>query len=244
MTSNHRYNPVVSRMLSSLAERTNWDGMLAYLNGLSNSQFRVAGNILCDETLLQLDNGSFWACFSKIVPTTPKVYLVTFLKAAVKSYGQGRLQIDDAALRLLASLSGSAATAASRRERSLDEQKTLSMLLPVVRTVGEVWRLFSDFGVEDLHLQIDYLLPADTSVCSYALFLLLRKLDHEKEYLTEVCRRLMRRGGNRAFNLVSIIKCYFDLPEVHGQFSLSLKAYELSRLEKSYEEFKKVINSI
>lgn len=244
MSNDHRYNPVVSRMLSSLAERADWEGLLTYLNGLSNSQFRVAGNILCSETLIRLEQENFWACFNAIVPTSTKTYLVTFLKAAVKNYQHGRLLIDDGAMRRLASLSDLSASVRSRRQRCLDEQKTLAMLLPVLRSADEVMRLFQDFGVDDVYLQIDYLLPVDTTACAYVLFLLLRRLDHEAEYLADVCRRLMRRGGNRAFNLVSIMKCYFDLPQVHGQFSLSMKAYELSRLEKSYENFKRIVNSI
>ena len=243
MLTEHRYNPVVSRMLSSLARNADWEKMADYLNGLSHSQFRIAGYILSEETLLQLNHNNFWNCFNHIVTTSPKTYLVTFLKAAVRNYQQERVQLDDKTLRHLAGLAPNASSSV-HGGRSLNERKTLSMFLPVLRSSDEVTRLFQDFGVEDLRIQIDYLLPVDTTVCSYALFHLLRKLDDDFDYLTEVCRRLIRRGGDHAFNLVSIMKCYFDLPLVNGHFSLRLKAYELSRLDNSYEDFKKIMTSI
>ena len=58
MLTEHRYNPVVSRMLSSLARNADWEKMADYLNGLSHSQFRIAGYILSEETLLQLNHNN------------------------------------------------------------------------------------------------------------------------------------------------------------------------------------------
>ena len=56
--------------------------------------------------------------------------------------------------------------------------------------------------------------------------------------------KLMREGSGIAFNLVSILKCYFDLPQVRGSFSLKLDAYELSRMDASYEAFRDILTRI
>lgn len=272
MSNDHRYNPVMARRLSGLASARDWDGLTAYLDGLSNSQFRTASYILADETLRWLDNEDFWACFARLVPTDRKAFLTTFLKAAVSNYVEGRLTLNHAVLSKFAAVESPSFQDADedigKNEKkgrnnfeflrnkfeqhrnffslpgTIDAQKTLIRFLPVLRTVEEVNCLFSDFHIDDLHGQIAYLLKQESDVCRYAIFHLLRKLDHEPAYITSVCLQLMHRGTDHDFNLVSIVKCYFDLPQVKGRFSLKLNAYELSRLEKSFDEFKKILNRI
>lgn len=272
MSNDHRYNPVMARRLSTLAGARDWKGLKTYLDSMSNAQFRTAGYLLADETLRHLGNDDFWACFAEIVPTNRKAFLTTFLKAAVCNYTEGRLQLNHSVLSQLAAMentglqSGEGSIGKNEKQGrnnfeflrnkfeqhrnkfslvgSLDAQKTLSRFLPVLRTVEEVNRLFLDFGVEEPHGQVAYLLKVESDVCRFALFRLLRKLDHEPEYITSVCLQLMHRGTDHDFNLVSIVKCYFDLPQVRGRFSLQLNAYELSRLDKSFDEFKKILNRI
>lgn len=265
MSNDHRYNPVIARRLSTIASARDWDGLTVYLEGLSNSQFRTASYILSDETLRRLDNDDFWACFDRLVPTNRKAFLTTFLKAAVSNYVEGRLKLNHAVLsgfvvsEDLAESVAPAVPAVAKSKASIrtmdssswfllsgsiDVQKTLMRFLPVLRTIDEVEKLFSDFRVNGPHQQIAYLLKQESVVCLFVLFQLLRKLDHEPEYLTAVCLKLMHRGTDRDFNLVSIVKCYFDLPQVRGRFSLNLNAYELSRLDRSFDEFRKIINRI
>lgn len=272
MSNDHRYNPVMARRLSALASACDWEGLTAYLGGLSNSQFRTASYILSDETLRRLDDDNFWACFDRLVPTDRKAFLTTFLKAAVSNYVEGRLTLNHTVLSKLAAMENLKIRNDAEdlgevekkgrnkfeflrnkfeKDRNLfslcgtiDAQKTLGKFLPVLRTVEEVNQLFSDFHVDEPHAQVAYLLKQDSDVCRYAVFHLLRKLDHDPDYITSVCLQLMHRGTDHDFNLVSIVKCYFDLPQVKGRFSLKLNAYELSRLEKSFDEFKKILNRI
>lgn len=42
--------------------------------------------------------------------------------------------------------------------------------------------------------------------------------------------------------MASIMRHYFDLQDLPGQFSLKLQNYELSRLEISYKTFTKTLN--
>ena len=54
----------------------------------------------------------------------------------------------------------------------------------------------------------------------------------------------MRKGDALSFNLASVAKVYFDLPQVKGTFSLKLDPYQLGRLEMSYASFRRVMQSI
>ena len=44
-----------------------------------------------------------------------------------------------------------------------------------------------------------------------------------------------------AFNMASILAAYFGLGQLPGTFSLTLSPYELSRLDASYEPFRKLL---
>ena len=98
MTVQAKHNPVVSRRLAQYAGACDWDGMLSYLQGLTHSQFRAAGLALEHEVLPCLSHDDFWTCFLHIVPEESKAYLMTFLKAAVRNYREGRLKMEHPAL--------------------------------------------------------------------------------------------------------------------------------------------------
>ena len=237
MTVQAKHNPVVSRRLAQYAAACDWDGMLSYLQGLTHSQFRAAGLALEHEVLPCLSHDDFWTCFLHIVPEESKAYLMTFLKAAVRNYREGRLKMEHPALHEFGKLVVS-------EERLVDERKFLQTCLPVVRSVEEVTALLNCFGVEEPQRIIAYLLPVNTPECYFVLFQLLRKMDHVPVLLTGICTKLMREGSDMAFNLVSILKCYFDLPQVKGAFSLKLDAYELSRIETSFEAFRAILTRV
>ena len=228
------YSATLSGMLRQYAEARNWEGLKRYLAMLSHSQFRAAGNLLSEETLPALSGNDFWECFLCIVPTHTKAYLTTFLKAAKRLYSDKRLEIDKESFEKFGRW-------VHGQERTIDEKKTVEALLPIVRTPGEVNLLFEIFGVEDIRKKVAYLMPCDGVTTYYALFQCFRHLDHYPELLSAYCNRLMAKGDDRAFNLVSIMKCYFGLPSVKGHFSLKLSAYELSRLDASFEDFKSII---
>ena len=237
MTIQARHNSVISRQLMHYAELRDWDGMLSYLQGLTHSQFRSAGVSLEHEVLPCLTHDDYWTCFLTIVPADSKAFLMTFLKAAVRNYRDGRLGIEHPELRMYGTL-------VSSEERLVDEKKFLQTWLPVLHSVEEVKSLLDCFHVEEPQRVIAYLAPVATPPCYYVLFQLLRKLDNSPVLLSGVCLKLMREGSSIAFNLVSILKCYFDLPQVRGSFSLKLDAYELSRMDASYEAFRDILTRI
>ena len=69
-------------------------------------------------------------------------------------------------------------------------------------------------------------------------------MEGNRDQLVKCCNRLLERGDDRSFNLVSIVKHYFDLPEVKGVFSLRVQPYQLSRLDNSYQGFVQMMTSI
>ena len=55
---------------------------------------------------------------------------------------------------------------------------------------------------------------------------------------------LAQRGDRLSFNLAALLKQYFGLAGVAGQFSLRLHPYEHGRLDASFEAFVRVLTSV
>lgn len=241
------YDSVISQMLATYATRHDWEGMLNYLHQLSNARFRSAGISLANDVLRKLSADDFWQCFLCIVSDNTKAHLMTFLKAAVQNYREFRLTFNHPALLTFARQT-------SEKALVIDERKTLQTLIPIVRTPEEVQQLIEAFSVDTDHPEgvLDnyqqrityYLIAAETMPAYYVLFLMLRQGDDHRETLISVCRQLLARHSRLAFNLVSIMKNYFDLSEVPGTFSLRISPFELSRLDSGYQTFCNIMLSI
>ena len=234
MPVDHHFQPAIARQLTQHLQNRNWNGLWNYLQGLSNSSFRTACNILSEETLCDIDGPLFWECFSALVPQHPKALLVTFLKPAVHNYRGGRLNLQNPFLEEFA-------RQVADEERAIDEKKFLQAFLPIIHSADDVWELFNLFRIESIHRRVAYLIPCDNIYTYFVLFQCFRRMDHAPALLSNYCNQLVRKGSNRAFNLVSIMKCYFDLPLVKGNFSLRLEKYELSRLDASLEDFRTIL---
>lgn len=234
MPADHHFHPAIAGQLSQHLQNRNWSSLWSYLQGLSNASFRTACNILSEETLCDIDGDLFWECFSALVPQHPKALLVTFLKPAVHNYRGGRLNLQNPFLEEFA-------RQVADEERSIDEKKFLQSFLPVIRSADDVGELFRLFRIESIHRRVAYLIPCDSVYTYYVLFQCFRRMDHAPALLSNYCNQLIRKGSSKAFNLVSIMKCYFDLPLVKGNFSLRLEKYELSRLDASLEDFQKIL---
>jgi len=237
MTIYHHYNSSISNKLNYFVQAKNWNDVILYLSKLSHSDFRTACNIFSEEILTALSSSDYWECFFSIVKTNTKAFLQTFLKAAVKNYNSGTLSLFDPHLQLFGKW-------VTEKNTIIDEKKLIQAFLPILNTTREAEFLFTIFHIEDVHQRISYLIREESLICYYELFQCFRKIDHEPNLLTNYCNQLIEKRTNRSFNLVSIMKCYFDLPDVRGQFSLRPNSYELSRLDSSFEDFKKILCSI
>jgi len=234
---NSPYNVVLHRMMLSYVENSDWNGLADYMEKLTHAQFRTAGAYMSGGILTNLPSRRFWACFLSIVERNPKAYLMTFLKAAVENYKAGGLELEDPSFLTFC-------RRVADNGRAIDERKTMQTLLPILQTPGEVENLFNAFGVEDTRQRVSYLMNAETMASYFVLFNQLRELDHDKAYLQQCCTMLKRKDTRLAYNMVSILKRYFDLPNVKGQFSLKMDPFELSRMERGYEAFTEKMSSI
>lgn len=195
----------------------------AYLRGLTNSEFRLAGRVLADSLLVEADRETFWSVFRTLFLSDRKAYLGTLLKALAQRRGENLFCEEFAAL-------GADMT-------ELDVRKTLLTLLPLLDTPEAVDRLLLQFGQTDARQRIPYLLQVGTVPCLFLLLGALRYVEHDRELLVRTCRFLMKKGGDREFAFCSIIRLSFALDEVRGSFSLKLEPYQLARTEQRYEVF-------
>lgn len=233
-----RFDPIINTKLQAFAKASQWLEMLDYLRGLSNSGFRVASYLLAERVLPDLDHQRFWDCFKVVVTTSPKAFLVTFLKAAVTGYKKEILAFSGDEFLSFAHQS-------QEKETSVDRQKTLLLILSEMRTYQEVEEVLEAFCGTHSNLKMHYLVSSQESKpCYFAMFRLMRMDDLDHDEITKYLRQILRRSTTMAFNFVSIMRQYFDIKVLNGQFSLSLQPYELSRLENNYEIFVSVLTSM
>ena len=232
----HSFNPAVMRNITSFAREKNWQGLASYFSGLSNTDFRTACNMMANDLMPQWEENDYWDCFMVLFNSNPKAWLVTMLKAAVKKYNEGTLSFSgDTFKRLCRSI--------RQENRKIDESKLLRNILPILKMPEEIETIFSFLQLED-KTAARYLTDCDTMPCYFVLFQKMRRMDNSPEYLSLLCAELLRKGGDKAFNFVSMIKNYFDLSAVKGVFSLKINPYELSRLDSSFELFCQMLNKI
>lgn len=231
------YHPVVYQRLRDLFETHDWKAIRTYLEGLSNAHFRIAGYLLGERLLPSAERDYFWVTMQHLILWQPKAFTVTIGKSALTRLQKGTLSLGDAGFLELA-------TALAPEEHVIDRQKLLKLWLPAIHHPQKMEQLFNQFGVTNNRRKVEFLLHTDGLVSA---FLLLRTLcfeDHDPQYLTSVCRQVMKRGDNLSFNLASLLRTFFDLPEVKGTFSLALQPYELSRIDSDFDVFCRVITKV
>lgn len=230
------FNPIVNRNLQVLANEGDWQKMASYLDGLTNSAFRAASDILAESILPQLAAEDYWECFNVIALSNTKAYLMTFMKAAVVKYIAGTLDFGD---RRFVGF----AQSTRGKETCLDRQKTLKKLLPVLATYTQIEDMLDAFCESDIDMKLKYLIQSDeTKAGYYAMFKLLRMLDSTADVTKNYLLHILRRSTPMAFNFVSMMRDYFGIESLNAQYSLRLQPYELSRLETNYDEFAKSLS--
>lgn len=231
------YHPILLQRLRALFEGGDWGALKSYLAGLSNAHFRTAGYLLGERLLPQAPADVFWDVTRELILWHPKAFTVTTGKAALPRLQQGSLSLDDEGFRQLSA-------SLTAPERALDRQKLLLLWLPVISDPQKMQKLLQDFGIDPPRRQVEFLLRTDNLAAAFLLLKALRFEEHDSEYLTTVCRQVMRRGDSLSFNLASLLRTYFDLPDIRGTFSLSIQHYELSRLDTDFEVFKRIVTKV
>jgi hypothetical protein len=231
------YHPLLLQRLRALFEAGDWEALKSYLTGLSNAHFRTAGYLIGERLMPQTSEDVFWEVMRELILWQPKAFTVTLGKAAQLRLQQGSLSFNDTGFKQLSE-------ALATPKRTLDRQKLLLLWLPVISDPQKMESLLQDFGIDQPRRQVEFLLRTDNLAASFLLLRALRFEEHDREYLTTVCRQVMRRGDSLSFNLASLLRTYFDLPDIRGTFSLTLQHYELSRLDTDFEVFKRIVTKV
>lgn len=217
--------------------------LCAFLEGLTNSQFRQAGKVLGDSLLVDMDRDRFWNLFRILLLSNRKAYLGTLLRALLtrmercrpEAAAGGRTACDEAGLW------GEEAMAICSMLNDTDRRKVLLALLPLSEGPDEAERMLRQCGIGEPGNWIPLLLQTPTNACRFLLLKALHHMEHDRMLLIRTCLFLMKRGNDADFNLAALIRHSFALEEVRGTFSLSLKPYELSRIEQNYEAFLRTV---
>ncbi len=206
-----------------------WDGLLAYLDGLSNAQFRTAGYMLGETLANELDDNRFWQLSETLVLHNAKAFLITMLKSAVER----GFSVED---------SGFVSLCGTLRQNETDVHNAQLRIVQQMQRPDDVERLITQFGVEDDEKRLAYLLKEGSLPASFVLLKTLKRLEHNRDLLVRTVRFFMKRGDSRAFNLASLLKTYWGLTEVEGTFARTVQPYQLAHIEGNYEAFCDALN--
>lgn len=224
-----KHNPILRNKLASFIAKGDAQGLCLLLQSLRVSEFRTAGYLLAEQLLPQLASGDYWNFFLKVVPTFPKAYLGTFLKAGVRLYQQHKLQLNEEALSQFA-----------LQTNAIDHHKTMEAFLPLLAFPEEVETLLRALHSYEARKAYTFLLKANTLCTFYHLFCLL-KLADEPALTKQVIALLLRQNKPISYNMASLLKQYFGLHDVPCTFALQIEHYKLSRADEGYASFKKVV---
>jgi len=123
MVNVHRHNPALRLRLKTLIDAADAEGLLSLLSSLTNSEQRTAGFLMGEELFDTMPNpAQFLDLFLAIVPTQPKAYLGTFLKAAAALYQNGHIALTDDRWQTYA-----------HSASDIDKRKILEALLPILK---------------------------------------------------------------------------------------------------------------
>ncbi len=205
------------------------EALSSYLETLSNAQFRHASKELGERILVEVDTPCFWAVFTTLFRCNRKAYLGTLLKALTTRISKCPSETG--------SLWSDAFVTLCRELTETDRKKILLALLPHLQSPSLAECLFRQCGLTESSAWTPFLLQVKTAPCAFLLLKSLHYVEHDRALLIRTCHYLIKAGDALSFNLASLIRASFGLEEVRGTFSLTLKPYQLSRIEQNYDAF-------
>lgn len=238
MARERAYNPVLHQRLSALIQAADREALLFFLDSLSHSSFRTVGSILSAQILPGLSEDRYWALFYDLCRYNSKAFLITFLKAAPARLSAGGFRLDHPGFQQVCAYW-------NEHLCDIDKRKFFLNVFPLLTRQDQAEALIHALAFARAEDLLELLLRCDITVLGgFVLFQTLRQLEHEKELLHRCCVFLMRRGDSLSFNLVSFFKSYFDLSDLKGTFSLRLSSYQLGYVERSFDAFANMLQSI
>lgn len=223
--------------LSVLASQSDLEELKRYLSSLTNSGFRQASKLLSDKVLVKLRGEGFWRVFSCLSLYNPKAFLGTCLKAALAVYANRGLKFEGECLERYSEYIVS-------HGMDIDCGKFLKSVLGLLREEKEFENLWKMFAVNPPQKRIEYLVRCNTPISYFMIFKECKHLQDDHDYLRKLCHALTKKGDSLSFNLASILRVYFGVEGVNALFSLKIEPYKLNYIDKSFENFEKVMTSL
>ena len=196
------------QLLRHVLQSGDYAALPATVAGLSHADRRQCGVLLGEELLPALGE-EYWRIFAAVVPTDPKAYLGTFLKALDLLLRRDRNCWRDPLL----------ANFLRNQASDIDRRKCAETIMPRLEGIADIEELVA------------------TPQAYFLLCKHLRTIDDDAATLRKYCIALLKRGDSLSFNMAYIIQDYFGLERLPATFSLHLQPYQYSRLEQSYDEF-------
>lgn len=207
--------------------------MLSFMEQMSHADFRRCSTILGEYPLWAAQLGLYWDAFIHIVPTNPKAYLGTFLKALAQILRHEpdfwRSDLFFGYLR--------------NHANEIDRKKSAECLLPLIHDVEDAALLLRNCFPESAERMAILLVHTGTPQAYFLLFRYFRTIEDQPELIRKYCLALLRKGDSISFNMARIVQDYFALEHLPATFSLQLKPYEFGRLEENYEVFAKFLTA-
>lgn len=201
---------------------------------MSHADFRRCSTILGDSDLWAERSDHYWEAFAHIVPTYPKAYLGTFLKAL------------SGILRHNPEFWNSETLFNYLRDQAgeIDRRKCAECLLPLIHDVEDAALLLRYCFPEPGARMAMLLVATGTPQAYFLLFRYFRTIEDRPEDIRKCCLALLRRGDAISFNMTRIVQDYFALERLPATFSLRLNPYEFGRLEENYDVFAKMLTAV
>ena len=212
--------------LKQYIEKEDFDGLFQSLGKLSNSEFRRSEKIIRD-AMTSLPNDSFWNVYYHLVEYRKQSFLSCIMSIG-KLAKNNDIDFSCPGAQILAEW--------LNKESPESVVKILRMAIPFLTTEEQMDGMRKLFGVDDDKQWISILIKEDTPLAYYLLFKALSKIE-DRDFLLRCCIILMKKNNDISYNMTSILKSYFGLDTLKTTLSLQIEPYELSYLDKSYENF-------
>lgn len=238
MAKDRQYNPILHKRLTALIQAADRSALLSFLDSLSHSSFRTVGTILSGHILPFLPEDRYWTLFYDLCVYNAKAFLVTFLKAVPVRLAAEDFHLEHPGfLRLCAYWRD--------QQSAVDRRKFFLYVFPLLSRPEQAESLICGLDLTHPADLLELLLRCESTVLGgFVLFQTLRRLEYDRDLLYRCCAFLMKRGDSFSFNLASFFKTYFDLAELKGTFSLNLASYQLGYIERSFDAFSSMLQSM
>ena len=215
-----------------VAER-NWDTLRSILANMTNMEFKRAETLMREDVLPELPNDLMWETLYNLILYRRQAF-ITCIMATQKLARDGALSFDAPFAKTLSDhLHQSAPDSVS---------KIVSIALPCLVTETQIKQLFECFRIDEPRSRIAILLKSESPIAYYVLFNSLKHLPEHQALVRKCCIYIMKRNNDMAYNMVSILRCYFGITDLRSQLSLRIEPYELSLVDRSYQTFLDFLN--